>query len=156
MIASSTIRENISLGFSPDQSSDELIYTSIKVSQLDEFISGLELGIDTHVGEGGSKLSGGERQRLGVARAMFTKPRLLVLDEATSALDSETEHSLGKAIKTLRGQTTIVMIAHRLSIVRNADLVVYMSSGKVLATGTFSEVRNVIPEFNQQANRMGF
>lgn len=156
MIASSTIRENIALGFSSDQSSDELIYSSIKVSQLDEFISGLELGIDTHVGEGGSKLSGGERQRLGVARAMFTKPRLLVLDEATSALDSETEHSLGKAINTLRGQTTIVMIAHRLSTVRNADLVVYMSSGKVLATGTFSEVRNVIPEFNQQANRMGF
>ncbi len=156
MITSSTIRENISLGFSLDQSSDELIYSSIKVSQLEEFISGLELGIDTHVGEGGSKLSGGERQRLGVARAMFTKPRLLVLDEATSALDSETEHSLGKAINTLRGQSTIVMIAHRLSTVRNADVVVYMSSGKVLASGTFNEVRNMIPEFDQQAIRMGF
>ncbi len=156
MITSSTIRENISLGFSSDESSDELIYSSIKVSQLEEFISRLELGIDTHVGEGGSKLSGGERQRLGVARAMFTKPRLLVLDEATSALDSETENSLRKAINSLRGQTTIVMIAHRLSTVRDADLVVYVSSGKVLATGTFSEVRNVIPEFNQQAIQMGF
>jgi ABC-type multidrug transport system fused ATPase/permease subunit len=87
---------------------------------------------------------------------MFTKPRLLVLDEATSALDSETENSLRKAINSLRGQTTIVMIAHRLSTVRDADLVVYVSSGKVLATGTFSEVRNVIPEFNQQAIQMGF
>lgn len=156
MITSGTIRENISLGYPSNIATDELIYRSVKVSQLDEFISGLDHGIDMHVGEAGSKLSGGERQRLGVARAMFTKPRLLVLDEATSALDSETEYSLSQAINSLRGETTIVMIAHRLSTVRNADLVVYMDSGKILATGTFSEVRSVVSEFDQQATRMGF
>ena len=156
MITSGTIRENISLGFPAHVAKDELIYSSVKVSQLDELISGLEHGIDTHVGESGSKLSGGERQRLGVARAMFTKPRLLVLDEATSALDSETEYSLGKAINSLRGETTIVMIAHRLSTIRDADLVVYMDSGKILATGSFSEVRSIVSEFDQQATRMGF
>jgi ABC-type multidrug transport system fused ATPase/permease subunit len=156
MIKTGTIRENIYLGFPAHVANDELIYNSVKVSQLDDLISGLELGIDTHVGESGSKLSGGERQRLGVARAMFTKPRLLVLDEATSALDSETEYSLGKAINSLRGETTIVMIAHRLSTIRDADLVVYMDSGKILATGSFSEVRSIVSEFNQQATRMGF
>ena len=156
MITSGTIRENISLGFPPHIAKDELIYSSVKVSQLDDLISGLEHGIDMHVGESGSKLSGGERQRLGVARAMFTKPRLLVLDEATSALDSETEYSLGKAINSLRGETTIVMIAHRLSTIRDADLVVYMDSGKILATGSFSEVRSIVSEFDQQAARMGF
>jgi ABC-type multidrug transport system fused ATPase/permease subunit len=156
MIASGTIRENISLGYPSNLATDELIYSSVKVSQLDDFISRLEHGIDMHVGEAGSKLSGGERQRLGVARAMFTKPRLLVLDEATSALDTETEYSLGQAINSLRGESTIVMIAHRLSTVRNADLVVYMDSGKILATGTFSEVRSAVSEFDQQATRMGF
>ena len=156
MITSGTIRENISLGFPAHVAKDELIYSSVKVSQLDDLISGLEHGIDTHVGESGSKLSGGERQRLGVARAMFTKPRLLVLDEATSALDSETEYSLSKAINSLRGETTIVMIAHRLSTIRDADLVVYMDSGKILAAGSFSEVRSIVSEFDQQATRMGF
>ena len=156
IITSGTIRENISLGYPSNIATDELIHRSVKVSQLDEFISGLDHGIDMHVGEAGSKLSGGERQRLGVARAMFTKPRLLVLDEATSALDSETEYSLSQAINSLRGETTIVMIAHRLSTVRNADLVVYLDSGKILATGTFSEVRSVVSEFDQQATRMGF
>lgn len=156
IITSGTIRENISLGYPSNIATDELIHRSVKVSQLDEFISGLDHGIDMHVGEAGSKLSGGERQRLGVARAMFTKPRLLVLDEATSALDSETEYSLSQAINSLRGETTIVMIVHRLSTVRNADLVVYMDSGKILATGTFSEVRSVVSEFDEQATRMGF
>lgn len=156
VIISSTIRDNISLGYPPDLAKDEIIENAIKMSQLEQFVSGLEYGVDTDVGEYGSKLSGGERQRLGVARALFTMPRLLVLDEATSALDSETEYRLGKAINSLRGQTTIVVIAHRLSTVRNADIVVYMSSGKILATGTFNEVRRDVIEFDQQATRMGF
>ena len=107
------------------------------------------------MGERGTKLSGGQRQRLGIARAMFTKPRLLVLDEATSALDSETEVGISQAIHALRGSTTVVLIAHRLSTVRNADLVVYLDRGKVIKVGTFDEVRNSVADFDHQAKLMG-
>jgi ABC-type bacteriocin/lantibiotic exporter with double-glycine peptidase domain len=86
---------------------------------------------------------------------MFTHPHLLVLDEATSALDGETEANISDAIHELRGSTTVVMIAHRLSTVRNADLVVYMSEGKVVATGSFYEVRSLVPDFDRQAKLMG-
>jgi ABC-type multidrug transport system fused ATPase/permease subunit len=86
---------------------------------------------------------------------MFTHPQLLVLDEATSALDGETEASISEAIQALSGSTTVVIIAHRLSTVRNANLVVYLAEGKVLAVGTFDEVRRAVPDFDQQAKIMG-
>jgi ABC-type bacteriocin/lantibiotic exporter with double-glycine peptidase domain len=107
------------------------------------------------VGERGTKISGGQRQRLGIARAMFTKPKLLVLDEATSSLDGQTESDISDAIHNLKGTVTVVMIAHRLSTVRNADTVIYMDQGKILAQGTFEEVRNSIPDFDNQARLMG-
>ena len=154
-ISVGTIRENIALGYPPDAATEELVTSALKIAHLDEFVAGLPLGIDTQVGERGAKISGGQRQRLGIARAMFTKPLLLVLDEATSSLDGETEASISEAIHTLRGSTTIVVIAHRLSTVRNADLVVYLSGGKVLATGNFEEVRAAVVDFDQQAKLMG-
>jgi ABC-type branched-subunit amino acid transport system ATPase component len=86
---------------------------------------------------------------------MFTKPLLLVLDEATSSLDGETESTISDAIHQLRGSTTVITIAHRLSTVRNADLVVYMHSGKVIAQGTFNDVRMTVPDFDRQATLMG-
>jgi ABC-type bacteriocin/lantibiotic exporter with double-glycine peptidase domain len=86
---------------------------------------------------------------------MFTRPMLLVLDEATSALDGETEANISDAVHALRGSTTVVMIAHRLSTIRNADIVVYMDGGKVLATGSFDEVRAAVPNFDLQAKLMG-
>ena len=107
------------------------------------------------MGERGAKISGGQRQRLGIARAMFTRPHLLVLDEATSSLDAETEASISDAIHALRGSTTVVLIAHRLSTVRNADIVAYLSDGQILALGTFNEVRDAVPDFDQQAKLMG-
>jgi ABC-type multidrug transport system fused ATPase/permease subunit len=155
VISVGTIRENIALGYPPDAATEELVTSALKIAHLDEFVAGLPLGIDTQVGERGAKISGGQRQRLGIARAMFTKPLLLVLDEATSSLDGETEASISEAIHTLRGSTTIVVIAHRLSTVRNADLVVYLSGGKVLATGNFEEVRAAVVDFDQQAKLMG-
>ena len=101
------------------------------------------------------QLSGGEKQRIGIARALFTKPKLLILDEATSALDADTEMVITDAIKSLKGNTTIIMIAHRLSSVRNADKVVFMSGGKIKSIGTFKEVRDQVPDFDKQANLMG-
>jgi ABC-type multidrug transport system fused ATPase/permease subunit len=155
VIAAGTIRENVALGYPNDVATDELVLKALKVAHLDVFVQSLPNGIDTEVGERGAKISGGQRQRLGIARAMFTHPHLLVLDEATSALDGETEANISDAIHELRGSTTVVMIAHRLSTVRNADLVVYMSAGKVVATGSFYEVRSLVPDFDRQAKLMG-
>jgi ABC-type multidrug transport system fused ATPase/permease subunit len=155
MISAGTIRENIALGYPIEEATDELVFSALKVAHLDEFVSGLPDGIDTQVGERGAKISGGQRQRLGIARAMFTRPHLLVLDEATSSLDGETEANISDAIHALRGTTTVVIIAHRLSTVRNADRVVYLSKGKILATGTFDEVRKAVPDFDRQAKIMG-
>ena len=155
VMAAGTIRENVALGYPSDVATDELVLTALRVAQLDKFVSQLPQGLDTPVGEHGALISGGQRQRLGIARAMFTRPLLLVLDEATSSLDGETEAAISEAINELRGSTTVVMIAHRLSTIRNADLVVYMAGGKILATGTFDEVRKSIPDFDRQAKLMG-
>ena len=126
-ISAGTIRENVALGYPPEAATDELVMSALKIAHLDKFVADLPNGVDTQVGERGAKISGGQRQRLGIARAMFTRPHLLVLDEATSSLDGETEASISESIHALRGSTTVVMIAHRLSTVLNADIVVYLS-----------------------------
>lgn len=154
-IAAGTVRENIALGYPSEVATDDLVIDALKVAQLDKFVADLPNGLDTQVGERGARISGGQRQRLGIARAMFTRPHLLVLDEATSSLDGETEASIADAINALRGLTTVVMIAHRLSTVRNADMVVYLSEGKIVAVGTFEEVREEVPDFDRQAKLMG-
>ena len=155
VIAAGTIRENVALGYPPEAATDNLVMSALKVAQLDKFVAGLPDGVDTQVGERGAKISGGQRQRLGIARAMFTRPHLLVLDEATSSLDGITEASISDSIHALRGSITVVMIAHRLSTVRNADIVIYLSQGEIIATGTFDEVRNAVPDFDRQAKLMG-
>lgn len=154
-IANGTIRENIALGFPPDLASDEIILRALRLSNLEDFITHLPDGIDTQVGERGTKISGGQRQRLGIARALFTNPKLLVLDEATSALDGETEANVSNEIMNLHGDVTVIFIAHRLSTVRNADVVIYMDRGRIVSTGTFLEVRNQVPDFDRQAKLMG-
>jgi len=155
VISKGTIRENVSLGYPLEVATDELVMSAIKVAHLEEFVSGLSAGLDTQVGERGTKISGGQRQRLGIARAMFTKPLLLVLDEATSSLDGEAEETISSAIRGLHGLTTVIMIAHRLSTVRNADKVIYLEDGRVKAVGTFEEVRKQLPDFERQARLMG-
>jgi len=152
VIISGSIRENVAMGYPIHEATDELVMRAITLANLKEYVESLPKGLDTQVGEQGSKLSGGERQRLGIARAMFTSPKLLVLDEATSALDNDTESSISKSILSLKGSTTIVLIAHRLSTIRNADLVAYFSEGKLLGTGTFSQIRSAIPDFERQIN----
>ena len=155
VIAAGTIRQNVALGYPLSEATDELVMSALKVAQLEKFIASLPDGIDTQVGERGTKISGGQRQRLGIARAMFTRPHLLVFDEATSSLDGETEAGISEAIHALRGVTTVIMIAHRLSTIRDADIVVYMDKGCVSAIGTFNEVRDAVPDFDRQAKLMG-
>jgi ABC-type multidrug transport system fused ATPase/permease subunit len=154
-MSSGTIKENITLGFPENSDDNDLINSALDMAQLSSFVISLPQGFNTQVGERGTKLSGGQRQRLGIARAMFTKPKLLVLDEATSALDGQTESDISSAILELKGKTTIVMIAHRLSTVRFADLVIYIDGGKITAQGSFEEVRAQVPDFEKQAQLMG-
>jgi ABC-type multidrug transport system fused ATPase/permease subunit len=155
VISTGTIRENVALGYPLGVASDKLVNSAIKIAHLDDFIMEIQTGIDSQVGERGTKISGGQRQRLGIARAMFTRPHLLVLDEATSALDGETEAAISDAIHELRGSTTVVMIAHRLSTIKMADVVVYLEAGGIRATGTFEEVRALVPDFESQAGLQG-
>jgi ABC-type multidrug transport system fused ATPase/permease subunit len=155
MISNGTVRENVSMGYPEDISRDEFVWDALRVAQLSEFIASLPGRLDSQVGDRGTKISGGQRQRLGIARAMFTKPQLLVLDEATSSLDGETEANISDAIQAMRGTVTVVMIAHRLSTVRNADVLVYLEDGKIRSVGTFEEVRSQVPDFDRQAQLMG-
>ena len=155
VITAGTIRENISLGYPIEVATDNLVLEALGIAQLDKFVRELPNGIDTQVGERGAKISGGQRQRLGIARALFTRPQLLVLDEATSSLDGATEASISDAIQALRGSTTVIIIAHRLSTIKHVDKVVYLSSGKIQAVGTFEEVRKLVPDFDSQAKVIG-
>jgi ABC-type multidrug transport system fused ATPase/permease subunit len=155
VISDGTIRQNVALGYPLEEATDELVMSAIRKAHLDDFVAGLPEGIESQVGERGARISGGQRQRLGVARALFTHPKLLVLDEATSSLDGETEARISEAIQALRGSTTVIIIAHRLSTVKNVDKVIYLSNGSVLAAGTFEEVRNSVPDFDLQAKFMG-
>jgi len=155
IIAEGTFRENVGLGFPISEMSDELVWAALEVAQLDEYVRSLPHGLDTYIEEKGTNLSGGQRQRLGIARAMFTKPKLLVLDEATSSLDGQTEVYISDSIRKLRGDVTVITIAHRLSTVRDSDEVFYLQKGKVLSRGTFDEVRKEVPDFDEQAKLMG-
>jgi ABC-type bacteriocin/lantibiotic exporter with double-glycine peptidase domain len=107
------------------------------------------------VGEGGLALSGGQRQRLGIARALYNDPVVLVMDEATSALDTHTEDAVTAAIGRLRGSVTVITVAHRLATVRNADIVCFFADGHLAAQGTFDEVVAAAPGFAEQARLAG-
>lgn len=155
LIINGTIRENVGIGYPKESIPENLVLEALEIAQMREFVNDLPLGIDTQVGERGTKLSGGQRQRLGIARAIFTRPQLLVLDEATSSLDGETEANISEALQNLKGRSTLILIAHRLSTVMHSDIVVYMDKGKVLHTGSFMEVRKAIPNFDKQAKLMG-
>jgi ATP-binding cassette, subfamily B, bacterial PglK len=149
-----SLAENIALKRLSSQDEEAGVIRALKFANLEDLIS-RDGGIHTDIGERGIKLSGGQRQRLGIARAMFSNPKLIILDEATSALDADTEETITHLIQGLHGVTTVVTIAHRLSTIRLADQIAYMDSGKIISTGTFAELRNSVPEFDRQARLMG-
>jgi ABC-type multidrug transport system fused ATPase/permease subunit len=154
-IINGSVRDNVALGYPMDEITDELVWNSLRIAQLEQLVRESSKGLDTQVGDQGTKLSGGQRQRLGIARAMFTQPLLLVLDEATSALDGQTEANLSDAINKLKGRVTVILVAHRLSTVREADRVVYLDCGELVAEGSFEAVRKNVPNFDAQAKLMG-
>lgn len=150
-----TVRENVALGIPSDAIDDSLVWEALERAHLTQFLSTSRNGIKTLVGENGVQLSGGQRQRLGIARALYSRPRLLVLDEATSALDAETERLITETLRSLSGEVTLVIIAHRLATVRHCGQVIYLVDGAIAGAGTFEEVRKQAPDFDRQAVLLG-
>lgn len=130
-LSDDTIRNNIAFGVREEQIDEEAVREAVEKAQLREFIDSLPHGLDTIVGDRGVRLSGGQRQRIGIARALYHDPEILVLDEATSALDNETESAVMEAIEHLQGMKTMIIIAHRLTTIRNVDVIYEVSDGKV-------------------------
>jgi ABC-type multidrug transport system fused ATPase/permease subunit len=148
-ISDGTILENVLMGYSKDALSSEAIYELLRTVELENFVRGLDKELETQVGERGSKLSGGQRQRLGIARALVTKPKILILDEATSALDGETEAAISDSLLNLKNSVTIIAIAHRLRTVKNADFILYLKPGGKYEVGTYQELLLSSQSFRQ-------
>jgi ABC-type multidrug transport system fused ATPase/permease subunit len=155
VLANDSVRANVALGLPPEAIDDDMVWEALQRAHISEFLRESRDGLDTYIGEKGVRLSGGQRQRLGIARALYTRPRVLVLDEATSSLDAETERNIAETIRDLEGEVTTVIVAHRLSTVKEVDLLIYLEAGKVAGQGTFDLLCEEIPAFNHQARLMG-
>jgi ATP-binding cassette, subfamily B, bacterial PglK len=151
-----TIRRNIALGVRDEQIDNERLRIALRKSHLDETVAGLTSGIDTVVGENGVRLSGGQRQRIGIARALYGDSDLLIMDEPTSALDAETEHAITQSIAELHGDLTIVLIAHRLSTVKNCDRIFFLEEGRIVAVDTFDRLMRSNGQFQRMVRRLEF
>lgn len=137
---SGTIAENIALGLDPKDVNKELLDKAISLAHLGDLVKSLPNGTDTNLGKRKDELSGGQLQRIGLARALYAQPKLLIMDEATSALDAESEDQINMALDEMRGQVTVILIAHRLNTVQRSDIVFLMEEGQVTASGTFPEL----------------
>lgn len=155
VLANETVRANVALGLPREAIDDDLVWDALERAQFADFLRRDRDGLDTYIGEGGIRLSGGQRQRLGLARALFTRPSLLVLDEATSALDVETEHGITTTIRSMKDTVTTVIIAHRLSTVRHVDKVAYLDAGCLVACAPFDDLAREVPAFKRQVDLMG-
>ena len=131
-LSDDTIRNNVAFGIREEEIDNAAVEEALKKAQLYDFVQTLDKGIDTFVGDRGVRLSGGQRQRIGIARALYYDPEILVLDEATSALDNETETAVMEAIESLKGLKTMVIIAHRLTTIRNADQIYEVTEGQAV------------------------
>ena len=149
-----TVAQNVALTWTKDYDEDK-VRDALRQAQLLDTVESREGGIHAKVGERGLSLSGGQRQRLGIARALYADPLFLVMDEATSALDTTTEAAVGDAIRQLKGQMTIVTVAHRLSTVKEADQIFFMRDGRVVEGGTFDQLVANVPDFAVQAKLAG-
>lgn len=144
-----TVRDLITFGLPVDQVDEALLADVIRRARLEEFIAGLPHGLDTEIGESGARVSGGQAQRIGIARALYAQPQVLILDEATSALDNETEHEIAATIEAMHGDLTVIVIAHRLSTVKNADEILFFAKGRLRSRGTMTELRAKDPDFDR-------
>ncbi len=155
-IVTGSIADNVALGLAENERDEEQIWAALEGAQLAHHVRTLELAIHSDLGSHSDALSGGQIQRLGLARALYTKPNLIILDEATSALDAATEASISGAIQQLGSDTTVIVIAHRLSTIQHADIVHVMDQGRVVDSGTFKEVRGRVPMIEEYVKLMSF
>ncbi len=154
-IFTGSIRENLLIGLNPESIPDVKLNQCLVDAGLGKIFADLRVHLDSDVSAFGVQLSGGEKQRFGIARALITDPQILILDEATSSLDAETESSITSMLASRKKSLGILVIAHRLSTVREADRVLYLSKGQIISSGSFTEVRNSVPGFEVQASLMG-
>ena len=141
-LSEGSIAENIAFGIAQEDIDYQLVWNALKLAQMDKFVEKLEKGMNTSVGERGVKLSGGQIQRLGIARALYNDPDILVFDEATSALDGITEKLIMEAIHTFTGKKTIIIIAHRLQTIEKCDTIYYLDQGCLVDQGTYRELNS--------------
>lgn len=151
----STVRQNVALGREPSEVDDSQVWRALRQADIADFLLDEREGLDTLIGEHGVQLSGGQRQRLGIARALYSNPTLLILDEATSALDASTEDAIVKGLESLDQDVTVIVIAHRLSTVANSDRVYYLDGGRIKGQGDLASLRSEIPDLNEQAKLSG-
>ena len=138
-----SIANNIALSFGPEENNKNIISRikeSARLANIDKFIEKLPHGYQTLVGGNGLKLSGGQRQRIFIARELFRKPKILILDEATSALDNISEKAIQRSIDLLRGKITVILIAHRISTLKNTDYLYVVNDGKIQEYGKFNDL----------------
>ena len=150
-----TVLQNICLGYEETDVPSSEINRALKIANLNDFIESLPDNLNHRIYDNGNNFSGGQLQRLGIARAILTNPKLLIFDEATSSLDAETEQRISESILSLRGTTTLIIVAHRLSTIRQADQIYYIDKGEIKSQGKFDELINSNTEFRNQANLMG-
>jgi ATP-binding cassette subfamily C protein len=154
-IINGTIKENILIGFTENEISEKQLQSAIASAQLDEFISSLPSKENTLISENGLNLSGGQKQKIGIARALVTAPELLILDEATSSLDSKSESEIMKVINNLRDKVTLIIVAHRLSTVKDADQIIYFGDSFHVNAESFQALIEKVPDFKEQAQLLG-
>ena len=150
-----SIARNIAFGLDECQIDYDRIYRVCNTACLNDFISSLPQGLDTRVGERGARLSGGQRQRIGIARALYKNTEVFIFDEATSALDNETEFSVMQSIQQLSADTTIILVAHRLSTVKHCDRILELSNARLQADGSFSDLLRDSATFRAMASLSG-
>ena len=155
-LVSGSISSNVALGISVDQIDEGRVRDSLEKAQLLNFVDSLPQGIHTSLGNQADSLSGGQAQRLGLARALYTNPKLIILDEATSALDAATEASIAEHIRNLGDDITVVVVAHRLSTIQHADVVFVVDEGRIVTSGTFPQVRKDAPMIEEYVRLMSF
>ena len=154
-LSDDTIAANIAFGTNPEYISQVAVERAAKMANLHEFVTNeLPQQYQTNVGERGVRLSGGQRQRIGIARALYHNPKVLILDEATSALDNLTEQAVMEAVNKLGKKITIIMIAHRLSTVKNCDIIFFLEKGELKAEGTFEKLIQVNDRFRKNADKL--
>ena len=139
-----TIRKNIAFGLKDEDIDNQLIEKALEKASLNKFLNTLKNGLDTIVGEKGIRLSGGQQQRIGIARALYRDPEILILDEATSSLDQSTERDIMESINFLKRKKTLILVTHRLLTVKNCDKIFFIENGKLIKQGSPKEVLNNI------------